>query len=140
MKKMRLMELANIALQEAGGDTSWIKDPQVKSKVDMVIKTLGNLTGPDETVDGETLQFIIEALGMDEQMKKQLSGSKFDGDLETDYASESVINESTSLQLSPEEHGKLKYILEQKLNDWKDSPGFWADNIVIVKSILNKMK
>ena len=134
------MELANIALQEAGGDTSWIKDPQVKSKVDMVIKTLGNLTGPDETVDGETLQFIIEALGMDEQMKKQLSGSKFDGDLETDYASESVINESTSLQLSPEEHSKLKYILEQKLNDWKDSPGFWADNIVIVKSILKKLK
>ena len=140
MKRSRLMELANIALQEAGGDTSWIKDPQVKSKVDMVIKTLGSLTGPGETVDGETLQFIIEALGMEDQMKKQLSVSKFHGDLETDYASESVINESTSLQLTPEEAGKLKYLLEQKLNDWKDSPGFWSEHIVAVESILKKMK
>ena len=88
------MEVAGL-INESSADSSWIKDPQVKSKVDMVIKTLGNLYGPDETVDGETLQFILEALGMDDQMKKQLSGSKFDGDLETDYASESV-NEARS--------------------------------------------
>ncbi len=67
------MELANVAVTEGGGDTSWIKDPQVRSKVDMVIKTLGSLTGPGETVDGETMQFILEAIGMDEQMLKQLS-------------------------------------------------------------------
>jgi len=72
MKKTRLMELANVAVTE-GSDTSWIKDSQVRSKVDMVIKTLNNLYGPDETVDGETLQFIIEELGMDYQMLKQLS-------------------------------------------------------------------
>ena len=59
-------------LSEVSG-TSWIKDSQVRSKVDMVIKTLKNLYGPDETVDGETLQFIIEELGMDYQMLKQLS-------------------------------------------------------------------
>lgn len=45
-----------------------------------------------------------------------------------------------SLELTPEEHGKLKYILEQKLNDWKDSPGFWSEHIVAVESILKKMK
>jgi len=50
------------------------------------------------------------------------------------------LNESMSIQLSPEEHHKLKYILEQKLNDWKDSPGFWSENIVAVESILKKMK
>ena len=88
------MEVAGL-INESVADSSWIKDPQVKSKVDMVIKTLGSLYGPDETVDGETLQFILQALGMDEQMKKQLSHSKFDGDLETDYASESI-NEARS--------------------------------------------
>ena len=50
----------------------------------------------------------------------------------------SVLNES--LELTPEEHGKLKYILQQKLNDWKDSPGFWSEHIVAVESILKKMK
>jgi hypothetical protein len=50
------------------------------------------------------------------------------------------LNESTSLQLAPEEAGKLKYILQQKLNDWKDSPGFWSEHIVAVKSILKQLK
>ena len=45
-----------------------------------------------------------------------------------------------ALQLSPEEASKLKYLLEQKLNDWKSSPGFWSEHIVAVKSILEKMK
>jgi len=50
------------------------------------------------------------------------------------------LNESKSLQLSPEEAGKLKYILQQKLNDWKDNPGFWSEHIVAVESILKKLK
>ena len=50
------------------------------------------------------------------------------------------LNESKSLQLSPEEHVKLKYWIEQKLNDWKDSPGFWSEHIVAFESILKKMK
>ena len=45
-----------------------------------------------------------------------------------------------TLQLAPEEAGKLKYILEQKLNDWKDSPGFWSEHIVAVESILKQLK
>ncbi len=50
------------------------------------------------------------------------------------------LNESKSIQLSPEEASRLKYILEQKLNDWKDSPGFWSEQIVIVKNILKQLK
>lgn len=50
------------------------------------------------------------------------------------------LNESTSLQLTPEEAQKLKYWVEQKLNDWKDSPGFWAEHIVAFENILKKMK
>ena len=49
------------------------------------------------------------------------------------------LNESTTLQLTPEEHRRLKYTLEQKLNDWKDSPDFWSEAIVAVESILKKM-
>jgi len=50
------------------------------------------------------------------------------------------LNESTSLQLTPEEASKLKYLLEQKLNDWKDSRGFWSEHIVAVESILKQLK
>jgi hypothetical protein len=50
------------------------------------------------------------------------------------------LNESTSLQLAPEEAQKLKYWVEQKLNDWKDSPGFWSEHIVAFESILKKLK
>ena len=59
-------------------------------------------------------------------------------DLKTYIAENRLLTES--LELTPEEHGKLKYILEQKLNDWKDSPGFWSEHIVAVESILKKMK
>ena len=48
-----------------------------------------------------------------------------------------------ALQLSPEEASRLKYILEQKLVDWKASPGragFWSEQIVAVESILKKLK
>jgi len=43
-------------------------DPAVKSKVEMVIKTL-----QDIEVDGETMQYILEKVGMDEQMLQQLT-------------------------------------------------------------------
>ena len=45
-----------------------------------------------------------------------------------------------SSQLTPEETSRLKYILEQKLVDWKASPGFWSEQIVAVESILKKLK
>jgi hypothetical protein len=45
-----------------------MSDPTVKSKVEMVIKTLQSID-----VDGETMQYILEKVGMDEQMQHQLT-------------------------------------------------------------------
>ena len=45
-----------------------MSDPAVKSKVEMVIKTLQSID-----IDGETLQYILEKVGMDEQMQHQLT-------------------------------------------------------------------
>jgi hypothetical protein len=45
-----------------------MSDPAVKSKVEMVIKTLQSID-----IDGETMQYILEAVGMDEQMQQQLT-------------------------------------------------------------------
>jgi len=65
-------EKHNKTMNEDASDTSWIKDPTVKNKVDVVIKTLQNLYGAGETVDGETMEFILTAIGMEEQMLNQL--------------------------------------------------------------------
>jgi hypothetical protein len=43
-------------------------NPDVKSKVEMVIKTL-----IDIEIDGETMQHILEKIGMEEQMQHQLT-------------------------------------------------------------------
>lgn len=53
------------ALQE---DTQLMSDPTVKAKVQMVIKTLKEID-----VDGETMQHILEQVGMSEQMLQQLT-------------------------------------------------------------------
>lgn len=55
-------------------------------------------------------------------------------------AENKLLNESKTLQLTPEEVSRLKYTLEQKLIDWKDSPDFWSEAIVAVESILNKLR
>ncbi len=44
-----------------------MKDPQVKRGVEMVLNILKEIE-----VDGETMQYIIEQVGMEEQMLKQL--------------------------------------------------------------------
>lgn len=44
------------------------QDPAVKSKVEMVIRTLKEID-----VDGETMQYILEEVGMEEQMLQQLT-------------------------------------------------------------------
>ena len=44
------------------------QDPAVKAKVEMVIKTLKEID-----VDGETMQYILEEIGMEEQMLQQLT-------------------------------------------------------------------
>ena len=45
-----------------------MSDPAVKSKVEMVIKTLQSID-----IDGETMQYILEKVGMDEQLQHQLT-------------------------------------------------------------------
>ena len=55
-------------------------------------------------------------------------------------AENKLLKESKTLQLTPEEVSRLKYTLEQKLIDWKDSPDFWSEAIVAVESILNKLR
>jgi hypothetical protein len=44
----------------------------VESRVKSVIETLKNLTYKGDCVDGETMQYIIEKLGMNDQMLRQL--------------------------------------------------------------------
>ena len=43
----------------------------VKERVEQVIDTLRDLTWKGESVDGETMQFILEKVGMEDQMLKQ---------------------------------------------------------------------
>jgi hypothetical protein len=49
-------------------NTMLMGDPAVAAKVEMVIKTL-----QDIDVDGETMQYILEKVGMGEQMQHQLT-------------------------------------------------------------------
>ncbi len=59
-------------------NTMLMRDPSVKAKVDAVI---GTLKGID--VDGETMQFILKEVGMEEQMQHQLTPG---GIREAEYA------------------------------------------------------
>jgi hypothetical protein len=43
-------------------------NPEAKAKVEMIIKTLKEIE-----VDGETMQYILKEVGMDEQMLHQLT-------------------------------------------------------------------
>jgi hypothetical protein len=44
----------------------------VKERIEQVIDTLRELTWKGDSVDGETMQYIIEKVGMTDQMLKQL--------------------------------------------------------------------
>ena len=59
---------------EMNEGTYLMSNPSIKAKVDKVIEIL---IGID--VDGETMQYILEAVGMDEQMASQL-GDRVDDD------------------------------------------------------------
>jgi len=52
----------------------------------------------------------------------------------------SSLNESKSLQLTPEEASKLKYILKMKLKYYEETGDtFFEDEIILVTNILNKL-
>ena len=69
MKTQELRKLIREEVKKAlSENTQLMSDPTVKSKVEMVIKTLKSID-----IDGETMQYILEQIGMDEQMLHQLT-------------------------------------------------------------------
>ncbi len=69
MKKSQLQRMIKEELRRVLKENSYLmQDPAVKSKVEMVINTLKSID-----VDGETMQYILQQVGMDDQMKSQLS-------------------------------------------------------------------
>ena len=51
------------------------EDEYTTDKVESIIGMLKSLTSNGDSVDGETLQYILEKVGMDDQMLKQLQGT-----------------------------------------------------------------
>ena len=54
------------------------KAPYIADRVGDVISTLKSLMYNGESVDGETMQYILEKVGMEDQMLKQLIGTADD--------------------------------------------------------------
>ena len=48
------------------------ESPYIKERIDQVIGILKNLTWNGDCVDGETMQYILEKVGMEDQMLSQL--------------------------------------------------------------------
>jgi len=65
MAPFRILKQIKVMKEEI--ESVLMKDPQVKSGVEMVLNILKEIE-----VDGETMQYIIEQVGMEEQMLKQL--------------------------------------------------------------------
>ena len=65
MTPFRILKQIKVMKEEI--ESVLMKDPQVKSGVEMVLNILKEIE-----VDGETMQYIIEQVGMEEQMLKQL--------------------------------------------------------------------
>ena len=54
------------------------KAPYIADRVKDVIDTLKSLTYNGESVDGETMQYILQKVGLEDQMVKQLIGTADD--------------------------------------------------------------
>lgn len=69
---MKTTELRNLIREEVKNalneNTYLMSNPEIKKKVEMIIETLKAID-----VDGETMQYILEKVGMDEQMRHQLT-------------------------------------------------------------------
>ena len=61
------MNLKNVSENKG---TYMMDDPSIESKINSIISTLNSIE-----VDGETMQYILQNTGMDEQMLKQLTVS-----------------------------------------------------------------
>ena len=60
--------------------TMLMRDPSVKAKVDEVISVL-----KDIDIDGETMQFILKEVGMEEQMQHQLTSRRIREEYAVDF-------------------------------------------------------
>lgn len=79
MKHLELRKIIREYIKKAlNENTQLMSNPMVKSKVEMVIKALQEID-----VDGETMQYILEKVGMEEQMQQQLTPG---GIREAEYA------------------------------------------------------
>lgn len=69
MKTLELRKLIREEVRKTLKEGSYLmSDPAVKSKVEMVIKTLRDID-----IDGETMEYILKEVGMEEQMLHQLT-------------------------------------------------------------------
>ena len=131
----KLVKEQNITIthNDASGDSkSTVVDV---SLIDNLINSLQPIVGNKTIeIDNEMREDFIQTI------VRRLTGYTDMGGGNVRINEESSLNESKTLQLTPEEHSRLKYTLEQKLNDWKDNPGFWSEHIVAVESILNKLR
>ena len=59
------------AKDEMSENTYLMSNPEVKSKVEMVISTLRDID-----VDGETMEYILKEVGMEDQMMSQLTSKE----------------------------------------------------------------
>ena len=69
MKHLELRKIIREYIKKAlNENTQLMSNPMVKSKVEMVIKALQEID-----VDGETMEYILKEVGMEEQMQHQLT-------------------------------------------------------------------
>lgn len=69
MKKSELKQIIREEISKAlKEDTQLMSDPSVKAKVEQAINLLQSID-----IDGETMQYILAELGMEEQMQHQLT-------------------------------------------------------------------
>ena len=92
--KKLIREEVRRALKE---NTQLMTNPEVKAKVEMVIKTLQSID-----IDGETMQYILEKVGMGEQMQHQLTPGG--------------IREAATIDSTPLGDPKVKDALKKLLN------------------------
>jgi hypothetical protein len=72
---MNVIQLRKLIREEVrkviSENTYQMSNPETRSKVEMVINTL-----KDIDVDGETMEYILDKVGMSDQMASQLSGGR----------------------------------------------------------------
>jgi len=133
-KNMKATEFKKLIREEVRKvlkeNTMLMRDPSVKAKVDAVI---GTLKGID--VDGETMQFILKEVGMEEQMQHQLTPG---GIREAEYA----VDYKYMMPFAQELARSLKalYMLYDKIEQKGPASEELADALESLEGLYNKIK